>query len=100
MRFIGIRFVGINCNSVNAHPHDSLEDMVKKMEENEFSWACVCDQPQDTAGLMGHCKHRSLLCLATTADWSIPDEGEDDFLDTSQENNNDLERALDEILAG
>ena len=39
-RFIhqGVRFVGINSNSVNTHPNDDFEHMVERMNEMRFPW--------------------------------------------------------------
>src|SRR5690606_6648485 len=34
----GVRFVGINSNSVNTKPEDSFELMVARMEEQRFPW--------------------------------------------------------------
>ena len=45
----GVRFVGINANSAQTHPNDSLEHMVTRMAENKFPWIYLRDEDQSVA---------------------------------------------------
>src|SRR5262245_15758076 len=42
----GVRFVGINANSVNTKPEDSFEHMVERMNEHKFPWLYLRDDTQ------------------------------------------------------
>jgi len=45
----GVRFVGINSNSVNTYKEDSFDHMVQRMKEKNFPWTYLHDKTQETA---------------------------------------------------
>lgn len=101
-RFIkkNVVFVGINSNSVNTVPADSFGLMVARMLEHRFPWYYLYDPTQKIAKAYGALrtphffvfdKHRKLIYTG---------RGVDNPRDTSKMTVNDLERALEEYLAG
>jgi peroxiredoxin len=49
----GVKFVGINSNSVATNATDSFEHMVKRMEEHKFPWIYLRDESQEVAVAYG-----------------------------------------------
>src|ERR1700731_4362499 len=45
----GVKFVGINANSVHVHVGDSFDGMVARMNEKHFPWVYLHDESQQTA---------------------------------------------------
>src|SRR3989304_1968976 len=45
----GVRFIGINANSVNTRPKDSFEHMVERMDTQKFPWVYARDESQQVA---------------------------------------------------
>ena len=41
----GVKFVGINSNSVNTYPEDSFDHMVERMKTHKFPWLYLCFLP-------------------------------------------------------
>ncbi|MCK5171224.1 MAG: thioredoxin family protein, partial [Bacteroidales bacterium] len=96
----GVRFVGINSNSKNTYQEDSFPNMVKRMQEYNFPWIYLYDESQEIAEAYGALetphfyifnKNRKLIYTGRTVD---------NPKDTSKMTVNDLEKSLDEHLAG
>ena len=96
----GVAFVGINSNSKVTHPEDDFAHMVERMEEFSFPWKYLYDESQEIALAYGALrtphfyvfgKDRALLYTGRALD--NPREAEKSTV-------NDLENALDDILAG
>ncbi|RMH65853.1 MAG: thioredoxin family protein [Calditrichaeota bacterium] len=96
----GVRFLGINANSAQINPDDDFEHMVARMEKRRFPWLYLYDETQQTALAYGALKtphffvfdaDRRLIYTGRAVD--APREPENVTV-------NDLERALDEHLAG
>lgn len=96
----GVVFVGINSNSPNTYPEDSFYHMVKRMAEHKFPWHYLFDPTQDIARKYGALrtphfyvfdKHRKLVYTG---------RGVDSPRDTSKMTMNDLDRALEDVVAG
>lgn len=96
----GVRFVGINSNSVNTYREDSFDHMVARMAEFNFPWKYLYDATQDVAKSYGALRtphfyvfdqERKLVYTGRAID--NPREGEKSTV-------NDLERTLDECLGG
>jgi peroxiredoxin len=96
----GVGFVGINSNSAKTNPQDSFEGMVKRMAEHNFPWPYLHDASQQVALAYGALRtphfyvfnrERKLVYTGRAVDY--PREAEKSTV-------NDLERALEEHLAG
>lgn len=97
---LGVSFVAINSNSPNTYSEDSFENMLLRMNENQFPWLYLHDETQEIALTYGALKtphffvfdgHRKLVYTGRAVDqpreaWKITV--------------NDLDRALEELLAG
>ncbi|MCC5847662.1 MAG: thioredoxin family protein [Verrucomicrobia bacterium] len=49
----GVKFVGINSNSVQTHANDDFPHMVERMKEHQFPWTYLRDESQDVARAYG-----------------------------------------------
>jgi peroxiredoxin len=96
----GVKFVAINSNSKNTYPEDSFPNMVKRMEQYHFPWLYLYDESQETALNYGALKtphfyvfdkERKLIYTGRAVDYPREADKSTVF---------DLERALDEHLAG
>ncbi len=101
-RFIpqGVRFVGINANSVNTHPDDDFPHMVDRMETHQFPWLYLHDRSQQVALSYGALRTPHFFVFDRDRRLSYTGRGVDQPRDTSRMTVNDLERALEEQLAG
>ncbi len=96
----GVKFVGINSNSPNTYEEDSFENMVKRMAEYEFPWLYLYDGTQDVARAYGALKTPHFYVFNEESKLVYTGRGVDNPRDTSKMTVNDLENALEELLAG
>ena len=96
----GVRFVGINSNSKNTYPEDDFEHMVARMQEHQFPWVYLRDKSQDIARAYGGLRTPHFYVFDQDRKLVYTGRGVDNPRDTSQMTVNDLERALEEHLAG
>ncbi len=96
----GVKFVGINSNSPNTYEEDSFENMVKRMKQYEFPWLYLYDGTQDVARAYGALKTPHFYVFNEESKLVYTGRGVDNPRDTSKMTVNDLENALEEILAG
>jgi peroxiredoxin len=96
----GVKFVGINANSQNTKPEDSLENMVKRIEEHKFPWLYLRDGTQKVAWAYGALRTPHFYVFDKDRKLVYTGRGVDSPRDTSKMTVNDLERALEEHLAG
>jgi peroxiredoxin len=96
----GVRFVGINSNSVNTYEEDSFEHMVERMNAQKFPWLYLHDEPQDVALAYGALRTPHFYVFDRDRKLIYTGRGVDNPYDTSKMTVNDLERALEEHLAG
>ncbi|MCZ6759004.1 MAG: thioredoxin family protein [Gemmatimonadetes bacterium] len=96
----GVRFVGINANSVNTYAEDSFDYMVQRMEEHQFPWVYLHDASQDVARAYGALRTPQFYVFDQDRKLVYTGRGVDSPRDTSQMTVNDLENALTELLAG
>ena len=96
----GVKFVGINSNSPNTYPDDDFEHMVKRMEEHQFPWIYVYDETQDVARAYGALRTPHFYVFDKDRKLVYTGRGVDSPRDASKITVNDLERTLDEVLAG
>ncbi len=97
---LGVKFVGINSNSKITYPEDDFEHMVTRMAENKFPWVYCYDESQEVA--LGYGALRTPHFYVFDADRRLiyTGRGVDNPRETSKMTVNDLERALEEHLAG
>lgn len=96
----GVKFVGINSNSKNTYPEDDFEHMVKRMKEHQFPWLYLYDEPQEIALAYGALRTPHFYVFDKERKLIYTGRGVDSPRDASKITVNDLERALEEHLAG
>ncbi len=95
----GVKFVGINANSVNTNPTDSFENMVKRMNEQRFPWLYLHDASQDVARAYGALRTPHFFVFDDKRKLIYTGRGVDSPKDTSKMTVNNLEAALKDHLA-
>jgi peroxiredoxin len=96
----GVRFVAINSNSKNTYPEDDFDHMVARMKEQQFPWVYLRDKSQDIALAYGALRTPHFYVFDEDRRLVYTGRGVDNPRDTSQMTLNDLDRALEEHLAG
>ena len=96
----GVVFVGINSNSTNTTPTDSYEHMVKRMEEHRFPWFYLRDETQEIAKKYGALRTPHFYVFDQGRKLVYTGRGVDSPRDTSKMTTNDLDHALEQLLAG
>ena len=96
----GVKFVGINSNSKNTYAEDNFEHMVARMNEHKFPWLYLYDEPQAIAKAYGALRTPHFFVFDKDRRLIYTGRGVDNPRDTSKMKVNDLERALEEHLAG
>lgn len=96
----GVRFVGINSNSANTYAEDSFENMVKRMEQYKFPWVYLRDESQEVALAYGALRTPHFYVFDEERKLVYTGRGVDSPRDTSKMTVNDLENALEDLLAG
>jgi len=96
----GVAFVGINSNSRHTYAEDSFEHMVTRMEEHGFPWVYLYDESQDVARAYGALRTPHFYVFDADRRLVYTGRGVDSPCDASRITVNDLDRALEELLAG
>ena len=96
----GVRFVGINANSVKTHATDGFDHMVARMNEKKFPWVYLRDESQDVARAYGALRTPHFYVFDRDRKLVYTGRGVDDPRQTDKMTVNDLNRALAEIVAG
>lgn len=96
----GVRFVGINSNSVNTYPEDSFDHMVQRMEQEKFPWVYLYDESQDVARAYGALRTPHFYVFDADRKLVYTGRGVDNPRDASRITVNNLVSALEEHLAG
>ena len=96
----GVRFVGINSNSKNTYAEDDFEHMVARMEQHKFPWLYLYDESQEIAKAYGALRTPHFFVFDKDRRLIYTGRGVDNPRETSKMKVNDLERALEEHLAG
>lgn len=96
----GVKFVGINANSVNTKPEDSFDHMVERMNEHKFPWLYLRDDTQEVALAYGALRTPHFYVFDADRKLVYTGRGVDNPRETAKMTVNDLDRALDEHLAG
>jgi len=96
----GVAFIGINSNSEHTYPEDDFDTMVKRMEEHKFPWVYVRDKSQDVARAYGGLRTPHFFVFNRERKLVYTGRGVDNPRNTAEMTTNDLERALEEVVAG
>ena len=96
----GVEFVGINSNSANTYETDDFDHMVSRMEEFQFPWKYLYDEPQEIALAYGALRTPHFFVFDENRRLVYTGRGVDNPRDTSRMTVNDLDRALGEITSG
>jgi peroxiredoxin len=96
----GVKFVGINSNSKNTYAEDDFKHMVARMKQHKFPWLYLYDEPQAVAKAYGALRTPHFFVFDKDRKLVYTGRGVDNPRDTSRMKVNDLERALEEHLAG
>lgn len=96
----GVAFIGINSNSENTYQEDDFAHMVKRMEEHAFAWVYAHDRSQEAALAYGALRTPHFFVFNEERRVVYTGRGVDNPRDTARMSVNDLERALEEVLAG
>ena len=96
----GVKFVGINSNSVNTYAEDSFAHMVERMNTHRFPWLYLHDEAQEVALAYGALRTPHFYVFDQDRRLIYTGRGVDNPRDTSKMTVNNLERALQEHLAG
>ena len=97
---IGVRFVGINSNSATTYESDDFEHMVERMNQHRFPWLYLHDESQEVALAYGALRTPHFFVFNRNRELVYTGRAVDSPRDVSRITVNDLERALDELLAG
>jgi peroxiredoxin len=95
-----VAFVGINSNSSQTYPEDSFEHMVARMDEHHFPWVYLRDENQEVAKSYGALRTPHFYIFDKNRRLIYTGRGVDSPRDPSKMKSNDLEKALEEHLAG
>ena len=96
----GVAFIAINSNSENTHQEDDFNNMVKRMNEQIFPWVYVRDRSQDVARAYGALRTPHFFVFNEERRLVYTGRGVDNPRNTAEMTTNDLERALEEVVAG
>ena len=96
----GVAFVGINSNSKVTHPEDDFAHMVERMEEFSFPWKYLYDENQEIALAYGALRTPHFYVFGKDRALLYTGRALDNPREAGKSTVNDLENALDDILAG
>jgi len=96
----GVRFVGINSNSANTYESDDFSHMVARMKEHDFPWLYLHDESQDVALAYGALRTPHFFVFNRKRELVYTGRAVDSPREVSRITVNDLENALEELLAG
>ena len=96
----GVRFVGINSNSEQTYAEDGFPHMIRRMKEQKFPWVYLRDESQEVARAYGALRTPHFYLFDRSRKLIYTGRGVDSPRDTRRMTVNDLDRALQEHLAG
>jgi peroxiredoxin len=96
----GVRFVGINSNSVRTNPDDGFDQMVERMAEHRFPWVYLHDPSQAVALAYGALRTPHFYVFDSDRKLVYTGRALDNPKDPSKATSFDLDRALEELTAG
>lgn len=96
----GVRFVGINSNSVLTYAEDSFAKMIERMDEKKFPWVYLRDESQRVALAYGALRTPHFFVFDRNRRLVYTGRALDNPREPEKATTNDLEAALDDVLAG
>lgn len=96
----GVQFVGINSNSSNTYSEDSFEHMVERMRTHAFPWIYLHDATQEVARAYGALRTPHFFLFDDGRRLLYTGRAMDTPRDPARASSQDLERALEDHLAG
>ncbi len=96
----GVAFIGINSNSENTHPEDDFAHMMERMRTHRFPWVYARDKSQEVARAYGALRTPHFYVFDRDRRLVYTGRGVDNPRNAAQSTVNDIERALDDLLAG
>jgi len=96
----GVRFVGINSNSKNTYAEDDFPHMVSRMREEKFPWIYLHDESQEIARTYGALRTPHFYVFDRERQLVYTGRAVDNPRQAERSTTHDLERALEEHLAG
>jgi peroxiredoxin len=96
----GVRFVAINANSANTYPEDDFPHMVERHRQLRLPWLYLHDRSQDVARAYGALRTPHFFVFDQARRLVYTGRALDQPRDASKATVNDLERALEQLLAG
>ena len=96
----GVVFVAINSNSPHTHPEDDFDHMVERMKEQQFPWVYLYDRSQDVALAYGALRTPHFYVFDADRKLRYTGRGVDSPKDSEHITVNDLDNALEDIVAG
>jgi len=96
----GVAFVAINSNSEQTHADDDFAHMVERMKEQKFPWVYLRDKSQASARAYGALRTPHFFVFGRDRSLLYTGRGVDNPKDTTKMTVNDLENALEDIVAG
>ncbi|MBT3296371.1 MAG: thioredoxin family protein [Verrucomicrobia bacterium] len=96
----GVAFIGVNSNSVNTYAEDSFDHMVTRMQEEQFPWVYARDESQEVALAYGALRTPHFYVFDKARQLVYTGRGIDTPRDGTQATVNDLDHALEDLLAG
>lgn len=97
---MGVEFVAINSNSPNTYAEDSFDHMVSRMAKHKFPWYYLYDATQEIAKKYGALRTPHFFVFDKHRKLVYTGRGVDSPRNTSKMTVNDLDRALDDVVAG
>jgi len=96
----GVAFIGINSNSETTHPTDDFTHMVERMKANNFPWVYARDKSQTAARAYGALRTPHFYVFDRDRRLVYTGRGMDNPRNAAQSTVNDLDRALEDLVAG
>jgi peroxiredoxin len=96
----GARFIGINSNSPNTYAEDDFPHMVQRMQDHHFPWIYLHDMNQDVARAYGALRTPHFYVFDKERKLIYTGRAVDNPRNSAKATTHDLERALEEHLAG
>ena len=96
----GVRFIAINSNSETSYESDDFPHMVQRMKEHNFPWLYLHDESQEVAMAYGALRTPHFYIFNGERELVYTGRAVDQPRDASKITVNDLDRTLEELIAG
>lgn len=97
---LGVQFAAINSNSTHLYAEDDFPHMVERMRQHRFPWVYLRDESQRVARAYGALKTPHFFVFDSIRQLVYCGRGIDSPREPAKATRNDLEAALDDLLAG